>query len=423
MNTLDDLRAQLTDDAAAVGDDGALRRHDGVHARIRARRRTRRAAAATGAVAAVAAVALALPLVTTGRTPEPPAAAMPEDVVVDDFGYALRDVHRSEPGATSLEVPLGADGTDAQDLAFALETEDLPAGARVTVSTGYDQVLGEVVGGGVALPPYPLDGFEEDLRVEVDGAGSDTVVEVGIYERTDALPEGLSNGEAVFRDRVGGEELVGGAFLADGEAEGSFQFTGRLSDVQFARYCDGPRDVGVTVEVDGGLVSGGTCDGETDVDAYAGGLYGVDDGSGVATHTVRFWTSDEAAGSRVVAREGVDLGVAVYSAGPQRRVGGIDVDEVTAADGREWQLDTLPGRSTRVALGDRDVPVLVGFVATERGRSTFLSIDGERTAAGVEGGGWSLGEVVWPGRDVRLELVDLRGRPVDGEIVVYRAVG
>lgn len=422
MNTLDDLRAQLTDDAATVGDDGAPHRHDSVHARIRARRRRRRAAAATGAVAAVAAVALALPLVTSGRTPEPPAAAMPEDVVVDDFAYALQDVHRTEPGATSLEVPLGEDGADVQDLAFALETEDLPAGARVTVSTGYDQVLGEVVGGGVALPPYPLDGFEEDLRVEVDGASADTVVELGIYERTDALPDGLSNGEAVFRDRVGNEELVGGAFLADGEAEGSFQFTGRLSDVQFAKYCDGPRNVGVTVEVDGGLVSGGTCDGETDVDAYAGGLYGVDDGSGVGTHTVRFWTSDEAAGSRVVAQEGVELGVAVYRAGPQRRVGGTDVDEVTAADGRRWQLETVAGRSTRVVVGDREEPVLVGFVATERDRPTFLSIDGERTSAGVEGGGWSLGEVVWPGRDVRLELVDLQGRPVDGEIVVYRAV-
>lgn len=415
MNTLDDLRAQLDHDAAAVTDAGAADRHDQVHGRIRTLRRRRRAGAAGGVVAAVAAAGLVVPLMTTGPTPEPPVAAMPESVAIYDFDYELRDVHAAEAGERSLEVDLG---DDTEDLAVAVETENLPDGTRIRLTTETGSVLAVGIAGGAPLAPYPLSGTEQGVAVEVDARTPDSVVELGVYERTDELPSGLSDGNAVFRDRVGADELVTGAFLEPGEAEGTFEFTGRLSDVEFAKYCDGPKGVGITIEVDGGFVSGGDCRDESYVDAHSGGLFGVE-GERVRTHTVRFFTSDEAAGDEVVPVDGVELGVAVYREGEQRTVDGQELDEVLEAQGRDWRIAAVRGPRTQVSVPADGDPVLVGFVAGPGERVVFLSTNGKR-GVGLGSGGWTLDSMIWPDRDARLELVDATDRPVDGRIVLYR---
>lgn len=418
---LDDLRARLAFDAETVAHTPDPDRAEGVHARVRMMRRRRRAAMTGGVVAAVAAVAFAVPVLTTGNPANPPVAAMPETVEIYGFTYDLDSVHRSEPGAESLDVDLEASEATR---AVAIETDGLAEGTVVTLRAEQSAPVGVYVVGGADLPPVPIHDATS-LQVSIDEAAPGSRVELGVYERTDALPDGLDDGTVVFRDQVAEDRLAAGAFLEEGATSGSFTVDGPLRDLEFARFCDpGEERMSLTIAIDGDLLSSGRCRDEDSIDAHSGGLTGFG-GRDPGPHTIEFWTSEQDFSEDRVAFDGARVGVAVYRVGDVLDVDGQRVDRYLEADGRVWEVERVAGRSTDVDLAAEDQPRLLSFVAAPQGDVvTSLHRNARPGVAGigVSSGGWIIDSVVWPGQQVAASLHSQRGEPADGSIVIYRPV-
>ncbi|MEQ6899797.1 hypothetical protein [Nocardioides sp. YIM 152588] len=425
MTDLDDLRAQLQRDAASVTGAPDPARLGQVQRRIRAIRRRRHGAMAVAVAAVVAAVAVGVP-VLVGRGTGDVADRVPEHVTVLGFDYTIAQAAGGVRGGAgvTVELPPG----DLQRVAL-VSAAHLPDGSQVTLFDQYDRVVGRLVGGGAELPPVPIDAVPGTLRVAANDVTDDTVLRLTVYERTDVLPEGITNGTAVYRQQVGGATLVEGGFLPDGASSVSFQVEGPLESLAFSFDCARGADTGVvgSMAIDGDTVVSGRC-GPRSIAEDAGTSWtrpGNDaDRLDARIHTVTIFTSDRVFSEESVPFDGVEMGVGIYRAGPAVLVSGAHVDQIIEANGRLWKLEEAPGRRVRLAVTETDEPRLIGIVAGGGDPLASVGLARNGRTGGTPGiqsaTGWSLTRIVWPGQSPTLTLVDERGRPADGSVLVYR---
>ncbi|GAA1952748.1 hypothetical protein GCM10009798_09970 [Nocardioides panacihumi] len=441
MSTLDDLRATLT--SHALAEDTALPgRLDSVRSRVTVVRRRRRAATVAGAVAAIAVVAagVALPrLVTTDGVPDLAASA---HVTWGGFDYALVEELQSRPGDDRLDVTIPRSD---RDQVVVLVAEDLHGGS-VTLGTKASQseggeLLDRLVEDGAGAPVSVTAAAGTDvsrvpLVATVDGGTSGTRVAVAVYRRTDAMPRGVldATGATVFRQRVGGRELLAGAFVEPGRAERTFSFRGALSDVRLADFCSVPNGGSwrngpwVHVSIDGDGFMSGSC-GAPSEDATGSSYY--PDLHEVKEHSARVWISTTQGGAPTPVA-GAVVGLGLYGPTDTVDVHGSTIDRVVESAGRLWQLDHVidsePGTHRIVATwtNPRD-HFLVGYAAERTRRVTIGgTVPGGGTTDNSAGSladarSSSVGGVVLPGGKQSFTVTwPAQYADASGAILVYR---
>lgn len=351
MNTIDDLRTTLAAHADQAGDPAAVR-NGSIRARIRKVRTRRRGAVAIVGAAAAAVIGAAVLLVLPGPD-QLSAAALPRHVSVHGFEYRLVN-----------DVPTRGDGAGGGET-------DFPVGQHAVVLTG--RGLGEgtatVSVDGVPLARLQGDGTSRAIPVEgsigstvstwVSGtpAGKEHSVTVGIYDRTDAVPPGISARGVVFREQVGDRSLLAGVISKRGEAEATFEFDGEISDIAIPMFCYAKPRGWLHVEIDGRYIGGSGCAGEKDYehvteDVGSGGRAFPDgiDGIGAGHHVVRVFTNRDSKSRHAEALPGGLFGAAAYRRGELvESVPGLEAEAVFEAYGSTWKhnaADEIP-RGTR----------------------------------------------------------------------------
>ena len=238
MSTIDDLKHTLHH--AADGPDHALAaRPAAVRERIRVVRRRRRAAAA-GAVAAVVAVAgigVGAGMLDSEepRTIDPTHGLDVDPAVTwNGFEYAVVDAGRLE---------LDADARETLDLPGRRNDRRLVRLTTEGVDTGDVTVLGheEVLARASDELPVILDAEGHprlDLVTEGTPATAEPTLTWAVYERTDALPAGLSDGHAVWREQASdGRTFAAGGFSEPGVAELEVEQHARPDELSISSYC------------------------------------------------------------------------------------------------------------------------------------------------------------------------------------------
>lgn len=340
MNTIDDLRTTLAAHADQAGDPVAVR-SGSVHQRIRQVRTRRRGSVAALAVV-VAAVVGAAVIVLPGADLVAP-AALPRQVSVHGFEYRLVD-----------DVAGNGDGAGGGET-------DFPAGPHAVVVTGEGLGDGVVT---VAVDGVPLvrihgDGTSRAVPVEgstnsvvstwVSGApeGQEHNVTVGIYDRTGAVPEGISDRGVIFREHIGERTMLAGVIAEEGRPEAKFEFEGDMDDIVIPMVCYADTGGWLHLEIDGRFVAGADCLGEDDYehiseDAGAGGLSFPDgvDGIGPGRHEVRVFTSRDSKTREPESLSGALFGAAAYRQGSTSEpLPGLEEENVFEGYGIVWQND------------------------------------------------------------------------------------
>jgi len=445
MSTIDDLKHTLHH--AADGPDHALGgRAAAVHQRVRVVRRRRRAALAgtVAALVAVAGIGVGVGLDRDGRSDTlDPAHGLDVDRTVtwNGFEYAVVDAERielAEAGADDLRVEPGG-GEDTQRL-LAVETDGLGSG-DVTLVGG-----GEILGRASDALPVTVDAYTRAIRLEVgDPSGeaatpdADATVTWALYERTDTMPEGPSDGYAVWPERADGMTLVAGGFSEPGTGVLEADYRGRLDAVKFSTYCRTSRPgLFLHVAVDGkDRVFGHRCTADPGEDPT--GAWSGMDGAAVAAHTfsVRV-TRDELGRGAPVSVDDLVVGLGVYETDGRFRVQGQWLDEVVE-EGTLWRRDRahrLTSTAQTLRIDTTDAPVSLRLVSPG-GPTVALVAQGRRpgstTSSPFVGARGSLsihlpaGDVYEVALDTDTERTDPPGEgaveDVEASVVVYRPTG
>lgn len=407
MNTLDDLRTTLDRHAEGLDDTERHVRPVAVRARIRAVRRRR-----AGAVAIAAAVVLlgGVASVDALRTPDTiqPAGPViagvdvPDSIELLEFPYALRglrelddDVHL-QPSDESRAVILAASGLDSGSATLYAD------GAPVARVRGSQQVAA----------PAPIGDGDTALEVRFDGAGSDARAGVAVYEATGELAPGISNGKAVFRDKLATRTRLGAGFAAPGES--SVEFTASAATkARIAFYCDGPPDLWINVEIDGEPGVGSSC-GETGPDATVGTSSTVGHLAD-RQHDVRVYLTQGTSDRPADAPEGMTFGAALYQSG-ERSVLGAPVETTVEFAGRFWGLDEVVTAPATVDTDEGDA--LLGLAGRGRVGMTWSGqlTQGRSSDMGSRVGAASMLSAVLLAGD-RYQVAVHGG---EGRILVYR---
>ncbi|WP_166134842.1 hypothetical protein [Nocardioides ochotonae] len=445
MSTIDDLKTTLHH--AADGPDHALGgRAAAVHQRVRVVRRRRRVAVAgtVAALVAVAGIGLGVGLDRDERKDTlDPAHGLDIDSTITWNGleYAVVDAQRvelAEARADDLRVEPGG-GDDAQRL-LAVETDGLGTG-DVTLIGG-----GEILGRASDALPLTVDAYARAIRLELgDPSGEaatpdgDASVTWAVYERTDTLPEGPSDGYAVWPERADAMTLVAGGFSEPGSGVLEADYRGRLDAVRFSTYCR-TREPGIFlhVAVDGkDRVFGHRCTADPGEDLT--GVWRGMDGAEVAAHTfsVRV-TRDELGRGEPVSADDLVVGLGVYETGGRFRVQGQWLYEVVE-EGTLWRRDRvhrLTSTAQTVRIDTTGGPVALRLVSPG-GPTVALVAQGRRpgsvTGSPFLGAGGALGihlpagDVYEVALDTDSERTDAPGEgaveDVEASLVVYRPTG
>ena len=437
MNTVEDLRTTLAAHAGAAGDPVAVR-NGSIHARIR-KARTRRRGVVAAVAAAAAAVVGAAVLVLPGADRVAP-AVLPREVSVHGFDYRLVN-----------DVPTRGDGEGGGET-------DFPVGQHAVVLTGRG------LGGGtatVSVDGVPLariqgDGTSRAIPVEgrlgstvstwVSGtpAGKEHSVTVGIYDRTDAVPPGISARGVVFREQVGDRRLLAGVISKPGKAEATFEFDGQVSDIAIPMFCYAKPRGWLHVEIDGRYVGGSGCAGEKDYeyvreDAGSGGLSfpGGVDGIEAGHHVVRVFTNRDSKSRDAEVLPGGLFGAAVYRQGELvESVPGLGEETVFEAYGYTWERtgsDQIPrGTRTyteRIVVGDEPLlaSIVLGAGATTPVAMSVQSVhadwsdESEYLTNDREALGGGLSWMLLPGDTYEVSVSATEGN-FSGALVTYRPV-
>ncbi|NPC97142.1 hypothetical protein [Nocardioides sp. zg-DK7169] len=441
MSSIDDLKTTLHH--AAEGPDHALAgRPAAVRERVRVVRRRRRVAVA-GAVAAVVAVTgIGLGVGLDGGeradTVDPARGLdIERSIVWNGFEYAVVAAERVELSDATTD-DLRVEPGDGDDLLLTVATDGL-GGGDVTVR-GAGEVLGRASDAlPVTVDPFGVRAVSLELGSPAGAAptpSGDATVTWAVYERTDALPEGPSDGHAVWRERIGGTTLVAGGFSEPGRGELEVAHRGRLDDLSFSTYCrTSERGLFLHVAVDGGTRgSGHRCTAEPgdDPTSIASGMWGTD----VAAHTFAVWvTRDELGRGEPVTADDLVVGVGVYEAGERFRVHDMLLGEVIQ-EGTLWRRDRVhrfTSTAQTVRIDTTDGPVSVHYV-TPGGPVSALVAQGRRPgsafstpfvgAAGRVGIHLPAGDVYAVGVDTDTVRSDPPGagrvEDVEASVVVYR---
>jgi hypothetical protein len=435
MNTIEDLRTTLAAHAGEAGDPVAFR-NGSIHARIR-KVRTRRRGALVAVAAVVAAVIGAAVLVLPGPEPIEP-AGLPRQVSVHGFEYRLANDFQARG--------TGAGGGET----------DLPEGQHAVVLTGQGLSDGTatVFVDGVPLARLQGDGTSRAIPVEGDSnstvstwvsgtpEGQEHSVTVGIYGRTDAVPEGISGRGVVFRERVGERTLLAGAISEPGAAEATFEFEGQTSNLALPMFCYAKVGGWLHVEIDGRYIGGVECLGKDDYeqvreDAGPGGLAFPDGigGIGARQHVVRVFTNRDSKSRHAEALPDGLFGAATYRQGELvESIPGLKEEAVFEAYGSTWQVDG----SDRIARGTRTYtkritvghdPLMASVVLGEGSTSAAMRVEAVETDWDDEGSfrmepigaGGGLSWLLLPGDTYEVSVSTADGT-FSGALVTYRPV-
>lgn len=417
MNTLDDLRASLDQRAEQLHDTELYARPVAVRRRIRAVRRRRTAVAAVVAAAVVVGGVAGVGALRQPAGPEPAGRTLfgvdvPAQVSVSGWSYDLDRTERFSSDRARLRLDDGD-----TERAVALVGSDLGSGFATLFRDG--EAVARVSGGQELAVPVPVATGAVTLRVQVDDAPADAHAGVAVYDRSDQLPAGVSNGTAVFRDTVAGAPLVRAAFAEPAETSVALTFDGRPDRLSFAGYCrTSAKGLWLNIELDGSGPFTTQCASD-DADAGANGSQ-LDD-STPGRHTVTAYVTRGMKGPRVSV-EGLGLGI--YRTGGDADVLGAPVPRTVEADGRTWALDRVV-MNDRTTVDTADGDRLLGFVAdgadpvwaSWEGRS----VDGESTMIGSSvGAGWSDAGTLLQGDTYRVRLQNESGAAFRGALLVYR---
>ena len=131
------------------------------------------------------------------------------------------------------------------------------------------------------------------MKVRLHGTPAGAEAALAVYQRDGRMPDGVSNGSAVFRRTVAGTDLLAARFGEPGQTSISFSFTGALGQAAFAQDCEHvPAHWEVRVSIGGdGYVSGG-CDGGQE-DAGHADFSLPEGGTQVRPHPVRMWLAPQ----------------------------------------------------------------------------------------------------------------------------------
>jgi hypothetical protein len=349
MSTLDDLRATLERRADAVDDDERYARVVGVRSRIRAVRRRRSAVMIVTAVLVVLAGVAGTGLLRGPRDLEPAGRVVagvhvPGSVEVLTFPYRLTGV----VDLTSAPTRVGAAD---HDRAVVLAASGLGTGSATLYSD--DAAVARVRGDGKMSVPVALDSAGADMEVRFDGAGTGARAGVAVYEATGALPEGVSQGPAVFREQVAGAPLLAAVFSSPGADSAELRVDLPRGPVRFAFYCTAPDDWWVVATMDARSSRGTSC-GATVADAGAGpGAFANPLGR---EHDVRVSLRNEDVFGDAEPPTGVVFGVGIYGL-PSSSMQVLDADVPDSIEqlGREWVLERVLTSPAVVDTSDGDV--------------------------------------------------------------------
>lgn len=426
MSTLNDLRATLDEHADSLHDTERYVRPVAVRQRIRAARRRRSAAVAVAAAAVVAAGAIG---VAALRQPEPVAPAsevlgvdVPGTVEISGFPYTVTRTVELDPQRLRLTL----DSAD-EERAVTLVAQGLGDNGLATLYADGEPIA-RVQGDGDIEAPVPV--YASELRVRFVDAPASARAGLAVYESTGELADGVTDAAqtAVFRDTVGGDELLAGAFSEPGTSEVSVAFTAAFSDVRFSEYChtDEP-GLWLNVEIDDqGPISGPCREDQRDPGTSSSSFEGQLERDLV----VRAYLTRGPNGPEVTSDSTV-VGVAVYQqAQGASRVLGMRVPRTVEHAGRTWVLDSTISQGedrrgpVRTVVDTEDGDQLLGLVG--RGATVIARWDGLLTrgtssyiGAG-SGSASSIAGVLLAGDryDVVLESED--GSDFDGVLVTYR---
>lgn len=413
MTSLDDLRSTLDRRAEGLDDTERYVRPVAVHARIRAVRRRR---AATAIVAAVLVVIGAAAGVESWRTPDQVQPAgrtvlgidVPATIDVTAFPYDLAGTHDLTDSGLHLDAA-------PHDQAVQLVATGLGSGSATLFVD--DEPVARVRGDEQTALPVPLADGAADVRVRFDGTPDTARAGIALYEATDELAPGISNGTAVFRDEVAGHRLIAAVFSQPGASSAEMSAPGRLDQARFAFYCTATDDnLWVNLDIDGSPGTSSSCGGS-----------GRDAAIGTSTtelrvdsspvHSVRVYLTRGSDGPEV-SPAGVVFGAGVYERDTiETRVLGITVETTVEYEGRTWTLDDVLDSPATIDTADGDR--LLAYVA--RGRKATLSWSGrlvpdQVTSMGSASGGVSSSQagLLLAGDRYTVRLAGT------GQIVVYR---
>jgi hypothetical protein len=223
--------------------------------------------------------------------------------------------------------------------AITLVGSGLGDGSVTLLSNG--EPVARARAGQASAAPLPIGGSGPLLEVRYDGTPDGARAGVAIYEATGELAAGVSNGSVVFRDSYAGQPLLGAAFSAPGESSVELDVNGGPT-MRFVVYCDGPRDLWVTLDIDGEPGTAGGCGADGQADLAAGSSATLA-GLGTGKHVLRVFVSHERDGAPADVDD-VTVGAGAYVAG----------DSVEYA-GRTWLSDAADTSPLTLELASEDV--------------------------------------------------------------------
>lgn len=452
--TLDDLRSTLAGHADDLADTGLRARNAAVATRVRHVRRQRRAALAGGLAAVVAIVGTGLalgPLQRHDRSLEPTAPlaghAIPRDIDVTGFTYALASSAESKPGDQKLTlslpktdhdrvVSLVASGLGSGDATLFRGNGSPDVGPVRGKPAGYDagRVLDRVAVDSAVDAPVVVGPEATHLTVRLRNAAAGAVVGLAAYDQTGSLPEGVSAHGMAFPKTVGNEHLVTGAIGRPGDASVSITFRGPVRNPDLESLC-ATAAKGVWGHVTQTGVkgwSGGECgplDPIADVNLGVGHSEGVPAvGFGPGLHTLTITAVPHTRGHR-----DLRLALGLYdNPAPLRRVDGMNVGTRVVSGGRLWRLDrVVPYVEGRTVVDATSGPVMLGMTYVGRSASCPVATGSDRLAyyftcneSAADGPSETSGELLMPGATYTLSTQnpDNSRKPGSGlkDILVYR---
>lgn len=357
MTDLRDLRRTLDAHAHDLHDAGLHDRAASVRGRVRTVQRRRASAVVAAAVLGIG-TATGVALLPDRPDPRPAGRTVLGEVApatIRAAGWTYRFTERASTDDDS-RVSAGLAESDRPRLVSwttAGEDQDV----RVRLEGGERWVSdADDFTDFMWVPP----GYAGDVRVDADRPG----VGLAIYEVDESVvPDGVTRDGITFRDRVGGQRLVGAEVGEPGETDLSFTFPEPEQTVSIAYTCRGlPRDAAVHISLDGsdhGAVIRG-CDESFDPGSHTS--YSFPEGIGVPAGqqpVARIWaTRDMRDTTPLDPADFPDavLGLGVYTFDEEPlRLAGMEVPRTVESRGRLWRLDFSQQVSGAPGI-DRNLP-------------------------------------------------------------------
>ena len=333
MNTLSDLRSTLDAHADRIPDGEAVVRAAEVHHRVAVVRRRRRAVGA-GALALVVATTVGLIGVhRASSTPPPVVFGVRAPETLTSLGYTYRTDGTAETFARHGSLKVSASRTPR----LYTWTTDRPVAVRMVLPNG-------------EVWHSSKTSFTDFVQVAAGQSGTLRIsvpsghVGLAAYTLTDAAPTGYTKDGTTYRQSVAGTPLLAAAVSDQGQSELRTTYVATGGQVDLHLACSGlPRGYAVNVSLngDGRVSSGGSCDEGTWFDPASGGFSGLPDRSAGTRVRVRVWVSTGFTDGHVVPASRVPelrLGIGVYGPASNRSIGGYRLPTTVEQDGHTWAL-------------------------------------------------------------------------------------